>query len=241
MTTQQIEGTTEYSLDGAGDIGEELVLDASPVEEPVDEVVDPAAEVGAETVAEPVVSDEEKRLRADNARLTREARQQQEATQAAQLQNTAAEYAQSRITFHISQGVDEATARTYGVLEARQQVDAYRAEQATLRATRIELTYQHGVPEEQLLNFQDEASMRHYAEQYANTTGPQAKELTELKARLATLEKGRVPTQEFNRPGGAGGQRVTSDNIDQLFVQFDNDHPGQANPYEARYRKFLNR
>jgi len=252
MTTEQITGTTEYSVDGSGDIGvEELVLDDQPIQEvPIEAPVidsDTPAETGdsaAEPPAAPAVSEEEKRLRAENAQLTRAAREQRQVAEQAQLQNTAAEYARSQIAQHIAQGVDEATARQLGILEAQSQVNAYRAEQAILRATRTELTHQHGVPEEQLLNFQDEASMRHYAEQYANTTGPQARELTALKKEFADFKsqilKSGVPAQTFNQPGGAGGQRVTSENIDKLYVDFMTEHPGQNNPYETRYRIFLN-
>lgn len=252
MTTQQVNGTNEYSIDGTGDIGtEELVLDDQPIQEvPIETPVtapDTTPETGDQTdpAPEPQVSDEEKRLRAENAQLTRAAREQQQVAEQAQLQNTAAEYAQTRITYHMGQGLDEATARQLGVADARAEVNAYRAEEATLRAARLELVHQHGVPEEQLRNFHDEASMRHYAEQYANTTGPQARELTALKKEFADFKsqilKSGVPAQPYNRPGGVGGQRVTSDNIDKVYVDFENEHPGEANPYEARYRQFLNR
>lgn len=33
--------------------------------------------------------------------------------------------------------------------------------------------------------------------------------------------------------------RATAENIDQLYVQYDRQHPGEKNPYEEQYRKFL--
>ena len=40
-------------------------------------------------------------------------------------------------------------------------------------------------------------------------------------------------------PNGGTGVRVTSDNIDKLKLDWDRQHPGQTNPYEETYRRFL--
>jgi len=221
MTTQELiqePDLNEYSLDGSGDVGLEET-DLGSVEEPA-----------AELTPEPT-PDEVTTLREENARLTHESEQRQRETTEARLQNAAAEYAETRINHYRTQGVDEGTAHQLGVLEAREQLNAYRAQQAELRASRIDLSQQFGVPQEQLSGFGDEASMRHYAEQYSNTTGPQAKEIADMKKQIAQLTRGQVPAQDFNRPGGTGGTRVTSQNIDVLYSQ------GKVS--DERYRRFI--
>jgi len=163
-------------------------------------------------------------------RLTLEAEGRRREAEEARLQTAAAEWAQSRISHYIQQGYDDKIAQQLGVLEAREQLSAYRAQQANLRSTRIELFHQYGVPQEQLANFTDEAAMRHFAQQYALTSGPQARRIQELEARLAALEKGRVPAQNFNQPGTGSMPAITSDNIDLLYLQ------GKIT--DDRYRRF---
>ncbi len=255
QATTPVNGTTEYSLDGSGDIGlDELVLDDQSTPEVLDETPVIAPDTPAETgdqadapAAAPGVSEEENRLRTENTRLTREAREQQDAAWEANLRTDANTEANNLIRSLIADGMDQATAQRIGVAEIGLQVERYRAQTANLRVTRIELVHEFGVPEEELRGFQDEAGMRHHAERYASTTGPQAARLQAVEKELADFKsqilKSGVPAQNFNQPGGAGGQRVTSENIDALHVNWDNEHPGQqdSNPYTARYRQFLNR
>lgn len=219
LATQELEGLNEYSLDGSGDIGDQSGVDLGTVEE---ESTEPTSETAP---------DELTTLKEENTRLTRESEQRQREATEARLQNVAATYAETRINHYRNQGVEEETAHQLGILETREQINAYRAQQAELRASRIDLSQQFGVPQEQLTGFNDEGSMRHYAEQYSNTTGPQATRIKELEARLASLEKKQVPAQNFNQPGGTGGTRITANNIDALYMQ------GKVS--DERYRRFL--
>ena len=59
--------------------------------------------------------------------------------------------------------------------------------------------------------------------------------------RLQALEQKGVPAQRLNAPNGsrAGGITVTTDNIDKQWYDYETQHPGQPNPYERAYHKFL--
>ena len=60
------------------------------------------------------------------------------------------------------------------------------------------------------------------------------------EARLKALEQRQVPQNlDAANSGRAGNVAVTTDNIDQLWLEHEINHPGQANPYEAQYRKLL--
>ena len=41
--------------------------------------------------------------------------------------------------------------------------------------------------------------------------------------------------------GGAGGETVTRDNIDKLWMDYETQHPGAPNPYDRQYRAMLGR
>ena len=57
--------------------------------------------------------------------------------------------------------------------------------------------------------------------------------------RVAAVERSKVPDQPF--AGTGQGQTVNSDTIDALYIQFEQEHPGNtSNPFETRYRAFLN-
>lgn len=208
MTTQQdIDWTqaVEADLDSLTPDADtpQDVIDTPPVPDEPAPVPEPQPEFT------PPPPDELQALREENSRLVREREEQHQQAMDAQLQNAAIQFAQHRINQYIQQGYDENTARELGVIEAREGLNSYRAQQAILRATRIELSTQFGIPQEQLQQFQDEAAMRSYAEQYANTTGPQAKELQALRAEIEALKKGRVPAQSYNQPGSTGAQNNT--------------------------------
>jgi hypothetical protein len=197
--------TPSDSLESIWQESQPDLLDA-PLDAPID-AFSPEPEPEPEATPEPEPTpapDEMATLRAENARLTREAEARARENQEMEIQSTALEFAQQRINHYIQQNYDEQVARQLAISETREQVNAFRAEQAVLRATRIELSQQFGVPQEQLLNFRDEAAMRHYAEQYANTMGPNANELAALRAEVAALKKGMVPAQSYNNPGNSG-------------------------------------
>ena len=61
--------------------------------------------------------------------------------------------------------------------------------------------------------------------------------------RLQALEQGQVKPQRLNAANGsrAGSVTVTADNIDGLWFDYETQHPGQTNPYDAAYRKVLGR
>lgn len=179
-----------------------------------------------------VPQDEVAKLRADNARLMREAEQRQREASEARLQQAASQYAQDRLQSYVQQGYDETVARQIAVLEAREQVQLYKAQQAELRAARIDISHRYGVPMEHLHGFQDEASMRHYAEQYANVVGPGAKRVQELEARLAALEKGRVPAQQYNNAAGSAGGAPSPATLVQRYAN------GEI-PWSPRIQKIL--
>ena len=102
-----------------------------------------------------------------------------------------------------------------------------------------------GVPQDVLANLWDENAMREEAARYKRGGGPQNEEVAALKRQVAELmgmvQRGQAPAQNFNQPGGAGRVRVTTGNIDQLYMGWERTHPNQpGNPYEGRYRKLLN-
>jgi len=58
--------------------------------------------------------------------------------------------------------------------------------------------------------------------------------------RLKSLEQGRVPAQSFATNGSqAGNTAANTQNIDQLWLNHEVQHPNTHNPYEAAYRRFL--
>ncbi len=58
--------------------------------------------------------------------------------------------------------------------------------------------------------------------------------------KVEAVQRNQVPDQKF-ADGGQGTQSVTSDNIDALWVGWENNNrdPAAVNPYNDRYRKFL--
>ncbi len=229
VTPEVISAEPEVVETGLEDINQPVDL--------VEEVLE-AAQDGAEAptpTAEPdsQAPDEATQLRADNLRLTQEVQKQQQLADDAKITEAAGQYAQKRAAHYVqSQGMDEETANYIGSVEAEGQMYRYQALQQKTRADRLEISQQFGIPAQELSGFSDEAAMRHHAEQYSNTIGPQAKEMAAMKKEIEQLKKGQVPAnQQFNQPGGTGGTRVTSQNIDALHLA------GKIS--DARYRKFL--
>lgn len=78
------------------------------------------------------------------------------------------------------------------------------------------------------------------------TSGPHMEEIAQrilMQKRLEVLEKGQVPAQQVNARNNsiAGNVSVTPDNIDKLWFDFEQQHPGQVNPYDEAYRKINRR
>ena len=64
-----------------------------------------------------------------------------------------------------------------------------------------------------------------------------------LEAQVKGLVQARVPAQTLNAPNGGGtpGAVASGANIDKLWMDHEIQHPGENNPYEAQYRKLVNR
>ena len=71
--------------------------------------------------------------------------------------------------------------------------------------------------------------------------GEREKRYAAQEVRLKALEQGRVQPQTLDSSNGsrAGSVVPTRDNIDKLWLDYERDHPGMSNPFEAQYRKFL--
>jgi hypothetical protein len=58
--------------------------------------------------------------------------------------------------------------------------------------------------------------------------------------RLKAVEQARVPAQSFATNGSqAGNVAANTQNIDQLWLNHEVQHPGTHNPYENAYRRFI--
>ena len=143
------------------------------------------------------------------------------------------------------QGLDAEQARTLaGEMAKRDAQLGWQQYQGKMALERL-IAKEEGVPVDALANLWDETAMRQEAARYKRSGGPQNEELAAVKRQLAELkqllQKSGTPAQEFNQPSNRGGVRVTADNIDQLFKQWEVAHPGQdGNPYLARYRQIVN-
>ena len=84
----------------------------------------------------------------------------------------------------------------------------------------------------ELLRFNSTAEMEHEARWIAK--------FHESDKKVEAVQRNQIPDQKF-ADGGQGTQSVTSDNIDALWVGWENNNrdPAAVNPYNDRYRKFL--
>jgi hypothetical protein len=72
------------------------------------------------------------------------------------------------------------------------------------------------------------------------TMAQKEKRYLEQDLRIKSLEQGRVPAQSFASNGSqAGNTAANTQNIDQLWLNHEVQHPGTHNPYENAYRRFL--
>lgn len=161
--------------------------------------------------------------------------------QAQQVYSEAQRMAQQGAKQLEGQGWDPEHALAYATAYYQQKAAEFQLYNMSKNNAIGQLAQQYGAPKAVLQGYGDYATMEAAAKQYAQTSGPQNKELQDLKRQVAALTKGQVPPQNYAQPGtGAGRVAATRDNIDALYVQWEVDHPGQnGNPYEGQYRKFL--
>ena len=98
----------------------------------------------------------------------------------------------------------------------------------------LEIGKQFGVNPRALMNMDSRVAMEDHAK-LIQFIGQNVKKTDE---RLTKVERAKVPQQDFV-DGNQGAPAVTSQNIDALYLADEEAHPGQTNPYEARYRAFL--
>jgi len=80
----------------------------------------------------------------------------------------------------------------------------------------------------------------------AGTSGEHMETIAQLiliRNDIEVLKKGRVPAQKVDSGNGSRASNValTADNIDKLWFDHETQHPGAANPYDAVYRKSMER
>jgi len=63
---------------------------------------------------------------------------------------------------------------------------------------------------------------------------------SEAVAPSPTLVRTPVQTTAARTAAGSAGSPVTAENIDALYMQHEREHPDRPNPYEAKYRIFIN-
>ena len=99
----------------------------------------------------------------------------------------------------------------------------------------VALGGEYGISPSMLMDANSPAEMR--------AIGEREKRYAAQEARLKTLEQARVQPQLLNAASGSGaaGVNATVDNIDKLWFDYETQHPNQANPYEAAYRKLVYR
>lgn len=206
-------------LDVAADVATSEVLAAEEggVEEAED--VSPSAPV-------PATADETTQLREENTRLNREANQQRQLAEENHVRQAAAQFAQEQMTAYIAQGHDDQTARQLAIADAKVAVAEHRSNNLQLDSDRNEVSRIYGVPKEQLMSFNDRASMQNFGTQYQQTTGPQAKRVQDLEKKVAALT--RVPSQSFNQPGQPRGATTLQQDLDRYIAGARDDRANAA-------------
>ena len=99
----------------------------------------------------------------------------------------------------------------------------------------VALAGEYGISPSMLMDANSPAEMR--------AIGEREKRYAAQEERLKKLEQGRVQPQSLNAASGSGaaGVNATVDNIDKLWFDYETQHPGSVNPYEAAYRKLVYR
>ena len=177
---------------------------------------------------------------ADQRELAQLRQRQTEFEQGRKIQQAEAELRDLEQEYIKNDNLDETTAsyvakkvraeRQRG-LDAVADAEAVTQFEARRRHAAQELGKELGVNPAALLDTNDLPEMRRKAENIVY--------MAKQNKRIEALERDSIPDQHL--AGGGQGQSVTSDTIDALYVQWDNDHPGQDhNPYAERFLKFLN-
>lgn len=227
-------------LDGAG----AALPPVAPAVEPAP-VVPPPAPLSPPTAAAPVptalpASDAELvRLRADNTRLIQEGEQRQQQAQQAQIAAELSQSAQQYATYLQNQGWLPEQAQAYAEAQRRAYASDYALAMERKERLADQLAREFGAARSALMAYNSPQEMRAAAQQQGPANNALQKQVQELTQKLDMLTKAMVPPQPYNQPG-AGGQSVNTDNIDALFMRWEQQHPDQPNPYEAQYRRFLN-
>lgn len=156
------------------------------------------------------------------ARLTEEARQVQRDALARGLSEEDANWMAQR-HFTLAQGV-------------HQEREKLREEQQYMQGkmnAAVQLGKEYGVSADLLMSGNTPQDMR--------AIGEREKRYATQEARIKALEQKQVPAQALDASNGsrAGGVVASGDTIDKLWVDYDRDHPGALNPYDAQYRKLV--
>lgn len=147
--------------------------------------------------------------------------------------------------------------------EVRELINLYNMDEQSARiaATRVLQERQRGEDRhaEAEANYQSEVNRRQAAQSVGKEFNVDPSTLMELNSteamkreakwiqyvntnneRVTAVERKLVPDQNF-ADGGQGTQSVNSDNIDALYLEWENKNtdPTLVNPFEARYRTFL--
>jgi actin-related protein len=100
------------------------------------------------------------------------------------------------------------------------------------RDAAIFIARQHGVDPAMLMSGNSPNEMMDIAQR--------EKRYLDQEVRLKAVEQGRVPAQSFATNGSqAGNAAANTQNIDQLWLNHEVQHPGTHNPYENAYRRFI--
>lgn len=209
---------------------------SAPVASPEASVpIVPGAPQQRESVSTPQAPDELATLRRQVAEY--EAERQRQATETALTQESQEVYREALV-----RGLTEEdatwTAQRYHMVARRatEEQQRIRQEQAYFQGKQnaaASIGREYGVDPIILMTGDSPQSMRAIAER--------EKRYAAQDARLKALEQDRVKPQTLNASTGsrAGTIGVTPDNIDKLWFDHEQAHPGAVNPYDAQYRKLL--
>ena len=243
------EPTADVVLEGDGSATFALPDTAAPTDAPAVTTETQPAEPTAPVAEPPLELPQELRptaqpqpgfSTADQQELAQLRTQRAEFEQGRQTQQEAEELRQLERQYIEQDGVDEATAKWAAnkVRAERQRSAAAVSDTEALSQFQVRrqnaaerIGREKGVAPSALMSANDTPEMITMADNIVY--------MAQQNKRIETLERGRIPEQHL--AGGGTAQSVTSDNIDALYVQWDNAHPGQLNnPYAERYQRFLN-
>ena len=171
-------------------------------------------------------------------RLEDQARTAREQSERQILSDTVSQYARRlEQQYGLAPEAAQAIAKTQGDLVYGQyQSDQLRRGQ--VRAA-ISIAKEFGIDPLQLIDLTSPTAMR-LAAQTASAAGKRDTELTELRAKIAALEKGRVPPQSFSQGAQpVAGAGFTGDALESAWLKHETTQSDKPNPYDAAYRAML--